>query len=399
MNNDWVFVLVILPLFYVFLNFARFILIFTHKLSHAITALIFTKGDVEIYIGHQIKVSDNSKRTLKFGRLSLFIKPSIFYLNKGGFCVIKDTNITINQDLLILLSGTVVTLFVTIISYYMAFSNNLHGSIKLLLVIFSILAIISLVYNLHPQIYPHNLNNSGSGSDGYQISAHLKNRKYLKAVDLYNEQEYAKSSVLFMALLNKHPNVTQVYRLLTFSLMMIEDYVKANEIASMYLSKYASEWDADDYSNAGLIKSRLNLYEESLFYYSESLRLNPEHIFTLNNRGYTYNLLERYSDGITDFDHAIKLDPNFAYSYCNRGLSKIKIGNVEGGLNDINHSISLDEYNSYAYLNLGIYNLDKNNCKEALSLFEKAKAMDKSTHNVDIYIIEANKRLNNYISY
>ena len=77
---------------------------------------------------------------------------------------------------------------------------------------------------------------------------------------------------------------------------------------------------------------------------------------------------------------------NFAYSFNNRGLAKIKLRQIDDGLADINHSITLDPDNSYCYLHLGIFSFDKQEYKEALAQFEKARQLDKSTYKIDEYI-------------
>ena len=67
----------------------------------------------------------------------------------------------------------------------------------------------------------------------------------------------------------------------------------------------------------------------------------------------------------------------------------IKLGNVEDGLSDLQYSMQLDTTNSYAYRNLGVYHLDKNNKKEALVLFQKAKELDPKTYSIDDFIQQA----------
>ena len=53
--------------------------------------------------------------------------------------------------------------------------------------------------------------------------------------------------------------------------------------------------NADDYTNAGLIKNQLENHEDAINLYEKALSLNPDNIHALNNLGFTLGcVLGRY---------------------------------------------------------------------------------------------------------
>jgi lipoprotein NlpI len=70
-------------------------------------------------------------------------------------------------------------------------------------------------------------------------------------------------------------------------------------------------------------------------------------------------------------------------------LAKIKLGHESEGLKDIEHSMEIEPENSYGFRNLGIYHFDKGDFKTALTHFQRAFSIDKSTHAIETYIEKA----------
>ena len=174
-----------------------------------------------------------------------------------------------------------------------------------------------------------------------------------------------------------------------FANIQVKKFDKAKKLFDVYNKTF--KLSSDDYSNGGLIYSKLHLNDRALILYNKSLKINPKNIYSLNNKGFTLTVLEKYLEAIPLFDEAIKLNTTFAYSYNNRGLSKIKTGKVAEGLIDIKKSINLDPENSYSYRNLGIYHFDIGEIEKARQLFLKAKELDVDTYNIDELIMSTEK--------
>ena len=88
--------------------------------------------------------------------------------------------------------------------------------------------------------------------------------------------------------------------------------------------------------------------------YSHAIELNPNNIYTYNNRGVTYGAKGDYDRAIADYTKAIQLNPNYADAYFNRGAAYLKIGEFEQVLDDYNRAIELKLDYTDAYFNRGV---------------------------------------------
>ena len=364
-----------------------------HELGHAIPALLMTKGKIAIYLGSY--GDPNKSLHFNIGRLEFWSKYNPFTW-RAGLCVPSSTDMSYNQRVLFILAGPFVSLIIALIACYITFTFNLHGSIKIILIIFLGSAIFDLYVNLKPSANPIALyDGTFAYNDGYRLKQLYYFKKlpatYETAAKLYNEEKYEEAGNLFHEMLNKGIKETDIYRLAITSFLQIGKF----QLASIWLDEFtmADTLDADDFSNVALTYAHINDHQKALEYNNKALLLNPAHKYALNNKGYTLNLLNKFEEAIPLFDKAIEIDNHFAYAYNNRGLSKIKIGLQKEGLEDIRHALALDENNAYAYLNLGIYHLDRAEFAQALTLFEKAKCLDHTTHGINELIKQAEKAI------
>lgn len=381
---------ILISLFLLVLIVRPFNILF-HELGHAIPAILLTKEKVAIYIGSY----GDPDKSLKFniGLLEVWFKYNPF-LWRFGVCVPSAKNISTNRQIIYTLTGPITSFLIATITCYFAFSYNLHGSLKLILIVFLGLSIFDLYVNLIPTAKPIKLYDGRFiYNDGYSLKQLFYYKRfpeeYAQAVDLYNQKQYAEAAILFDNILISGIKEENIFRLAIISYLQNKDYKKAKQLTDNFIS--LGKMTSDDYSNAGLSYSQLGLHDKAIEFYDKSLQQNPNNKYSLNNKGYTLNLLNRYEEAIPLFDKAIDIDTNFAYSYVNRGLSRIKTGKMNEGIEDIYYSFKLDKDNSYGYRNLGIYHLDQKEYGEALKLFKKAKELDDTTHMIDELIREAEK--------
>jgi tetratricopeptide (TPR) repeat protein len=272
---------------------------------------------------------------------------------------------------------------------------ELHGALKIFLLLIPGYSIFHLFIDLIPAKNPIKLHNGEETfNDGQQLVRIIKFKRFgnlfFKAAQLYDNQSFKEAGQLFERTLTKIEH-EDVFRLAISAYLHSADYEKALEIHKTFATK--AELNSNDLSIAGLLKSKLKMYQESLQDYDLALYKNPQSSLALNNRGFTYNLLEKYEKAIEDFNYAIELEPLFAYAYNNRGLAKIKTGQVEAGLEDIFYSFHLDPQNAYAYRNLGIYHLDRKEFDKALNNFNRAKELDHETVDIESLIEEAKNHI------
>ena len=363
-----------------------------HELGHAIPAIIMTKQPVSIYIGSY----GDPKKSWHFsiGLLEVWLRynPLSWRL---GFCIPSANEISINKKIIYTLSGPLASVVIAVLACYFTFSFDLHGSIKILLIIFLGSAIVDLFVNLIPKARPTQLYDGRAVyNDGYRLKQlfYYKQlpKEHVQAIELYNQGEYAKAAISFSQILVADFKDEEIYRLAINAFLQVKNYSRAKDLSDAF----PTEWkmNANDFVNAGIAYSQLGLHDEAIILYDKSIELNPNNKYTLNNKGFTLTILERFEEAIPLFDKAIKIDKTFAYSYNNRGLAKIKIGKEGEGLEDINYSLKLDATNSYTFRNLGIYHLDKGAYSKAFDLFTKAQSLDPDTYMIDVLISKATKR-------
>jgi tetratricopeptide (TPR) repeat protein len=370
----------------------RSLTVLLHELGHAIPAILLTKNKVTIYIGSYGDPSSSLK--INMGALIIYFRYNLFSW-KLGLCIPSAKSIPINNQIIYTLTGPIASLFIACITCYFAITYDLHGMLKLFLILFLGSALLDLFVNLTPSNTPIQLyDGTVAFNDGYslkRLSYYRRMRKeYERAADLYNAQQYAEAAIRSEKLLS-YIKDDFIYRLAISSYLQNKNYVKAKDLSDAFA--VTGDLNSDDLSNLGLSYSQLDFHDEAMEFYNKSLLQNPHNKNSLCNKGYTLNLLGKFEEAIPFFDKAILLDKDFAYPYNNRGLSKIKLGQTEEGLEDINCSFKLDPNNSYAYRNLGIYCIDKGEYEEALQQLTKAKKLDSTTHIIDQLIFETNTKL------
>ncbi len=367
-----------------------------HELGHGIPALLLTDKKVTLYLG---SYGDPKKSfRIQIGRLELFFNKKPFNWNIG-LCVLEQQTVSINNQIFINLTGPLASLILSIILSYLVFFTDLNDHVKAILFFFNVSTYYDFYINIVPSNEPIELHDGTTVfNDGKQILDLLKLRnipkEYYVGAEYYNNQEYNLAAIELEKVYNKGYREGTIYQLLISAYLQIKDYPNARRVNNLYDNKFKKQFNSNDYTNSGLIKSFSGLYNEALSDYNKAIELNSKNSIAFNNRGYTYNVIEDYEKAIKDFEKAILLDENFAYALNNRGFAKIKLGLKEDGLKDLQKSMTLNGTNSYCYLNFGIYYYDNGEYEKALEYYNKAKELDEKTYLLDKYMEEVKKKLN-----
>lgn len=364
-----------------------------HELGHAIAALILTKKKVTAYIGSYGDASRSLK--LRLGRLELILKYNFFIWHRG-LCVFSPTGLSIPKSLLIIAAGPLVSLVLGTAGCLLLIFVGKADFIKITGIALLLISIYDFAINMYPRKTPICLSNGNYiYNDGEQLSRLFAQRKLpaslREGIDLYNEQQYREAAEKLQLLIDNGSRDSTVLRVALSAYLQVKDYPAA--LAVLGDADPPVEFDAADYVNCGVVNSFTGEHEQALAYYNRSLELDPENIYALNNRGYTYNLMEQYPVALADFDRVLQINPDFAYALNNRGLARFKTGHEEEGIRDIERSLVLDADNAYAYLNLGIYSRDKGDFETALQHFHRAQEMDRNTHQIEQQIAQTQEKL------
>ncbi len=368
---------------------ARPLTVLLHELGHAFPAIWLTKQKVAVYIG---SLGDPGKSLqLNTNRLAIFFRYNPFAWN-SGVCIPSATSIPVWHQIIYILAGPLASLLCSGLAFYLSLSYDLHGVLKFFLVVLIGSSILDLLVNLIPSPVPIRLyNGSTTYNDGYNLKQLFRYRRvsvlYEEAAQLYQENKYADAAGLLEKSIGDGVKEESIYRLAISCFQRTKDYDKARAL-SVELATISSP-DTDDFSSRALSCTQLGLLEEALEYYDLSLQLNPDHPYSLNNKGYTLLLQNRFDEAIPLLEKAIGCCRDFAYAYNNLGFAKMKLGRQEEGVQDIRRSLEMDDTNPYAHRNLGIYYLESGQFDEALLLFEKAKQINETTPMIDELVEKA----------
>jgi tetratricopeptide (TPR) repeat protein len=103
-----------------------------------------------------------------------------------------------------------------------------------------------------------------------------------------------------------------------------------------------------------------------------ALRLNPQHYWSLVQRGICHQELGKYTLATGDFGACIGLWPEFAWGYFNRGYVLEKSGHRLEAINEYSAALERDPQFLLAYLNRGLARLELKRYEAALVDFSKA---------------------------
>ncbi|HQI71868.1 MAG TPA: tetratricopeptide repeat protein [Smithella sp.] len=94
--------------------------------------------------------------------------------------------------------------------------------------------------------------------------------------------------------------------------------------------------------------------KEALQHFNDAIRLKPDYMLALINRGTAYYKLGSYQQAIDDYNQVIRLKPDYADAYNNRGLAYGKLGQYQQAIADFNEAIRLKPNYAGAFNNRGL---------------------------------------------
>lgn len=373
--------------FLVLLIITRPLTTLLHELGHAIPVMLMTKVGASVFVGSY----GDKKQCFKIviGSLDLWFRYNPLRW-RGGLCIPKATNVSLNKQIVYILGGPVFSLLAAAIICYLAFFFDLHGALKLI----CLFAFCSTVGDFFANLVPRMFSTSDGSllySDGYLLLKLRKLKKfsleYERVSALYFNKEYVEAAIICDNLTERGLVSDDFYRMASTAHIFSKNY----ERARVFQQKLENEFklNSNDCYNFGLIYMHLKQEDNKKYYLNKSLELNPDNPYTLNAIGYELTREHRYDEALEFLEKTIRIQPDFAYAYNNRGHAKIELGQVEEGLIDIEESMRLDNTNSYVFRNLGIYHLTRNEKEEAMKYLLQSREMDKDTDLIEELILRA----------
>jgi len=133
----------------------------------------------------------------------------------------------------------------------------------------------------------------------------LENRQYKKAIQYYDEglKKLPKSK-------RQVQNFQQVWLQKAKAYNQLKDYDNALKTCKEALKFYQSP----QLRNCqGLAFDNLKQYDSAVLAYDKAIALDPEYVWSWNNRGDAYANLDKFPEAIADFEKAIELSPEQSY--------------------------------------------------------------------------------------
>jgi len=91
-------------------------------------------------------------------------------------------------------------------------------------------------------------------------------------------------------------------------------------------------------------------YPTALTDLDEAIKLWPQNVQALHERGYLYNEYGRWKDAEANLDAQIRLTPNGSQGYQERALARFNLGDLQGTFDDRNTAAILDPENPSNYM-------------------------------------------------
>jgi tetratricopeptide (TPR) repeat protein len=120
---------------------------------------------------------------------------------------------------------------------------------------------------------------------------------------------------------------------------------------------------------------RCTIWKDSLRFWNEVLRYNPDVAVAYNNRGNYYKEKGDSARALQDYNDALRVDPNYAKAYHNRGALYFELKDDDRALSDFNEALSRQPSSS-AYSSRGFLLTIKGNYERAFDDFGRSLMLD-----------------------
>ena len=91
--------------------------------------------------------------------------------------------------------------------------------------------------------------------------------------------------------------------------------------AILMISSLPAAPKAVEYFNSGTAAYQNGSYNEAIYYFNQSIKLDPNDALAYSWRGSAYSNLGEMNEALADFNQSIKLDPSNAMTYEWRGVT------------------------------------------------------------------------------
>ena len=357
-----------------------------HEMGHAIPALLFTKKQVEVYIGSYGNIDNTSY--FKFGRLEMYFKWNLLQWRIGMCRHLEKINGTL-KHFIVILGGPIASLFISIPLILNLKSLQTNELLFFLSLVFIASAIIDLVVNLIPTSTAMSMHDGGAAySDGYLLltlfTRRLQKKEFFEFEKNFEDKKYELVIQQGKDYLYKNKKDRFVYD------FMIQSFIKLNrnvEALEYYTHlKQIDKLDNEDYFQIGLLYNKTGKYDKALKFLNHSFHFNFSDPEVTNEMGYAHLELGNTNESLKLFSETISKSPGFAPAHINRARLLISLDEYEAADIDLHNASILNDKNPNLYFYKGLVKERRGHFKDAVEFYKRAKELGCDRHGLDYKI-------------
>jgi len=120
--------------------------------------------------------------------------------------------------------------------------------------------------------------------------------------------------------------------------------------------------DVSDLFKRGQLHAQKADFSRAIDDFTEVIRVNPEHVFALNNRCWARAILgEDLQGALKDCNEALRLNPSYVDAWDSRGMVNLKIGSVREAIADYDSALRINPKHASALYARGVAKLRSGN--------------------------------------
>jgi tetratricopeptide (TPR) repeat protein len=336
-----------------------------------------------MFIGSYGETSRSIK--LKIGRLGIWIRYSSLIWG-GGLCSPDQKNISYDKIFVYTIAGPLASLFIATFAAIFIFEPELHGFIRLFLVVLMGSSCFDFIVNLIPIPTPIKLDNGQlTYNDGQTIKNYLQFKKLPKLIQKgiyeFESKNYNQALTYFNLQLKTNKHKSAALRHILYTNTIIKEYTNSIELLNDFLLE--PKLDENDYILVGFIYFKCKEIENAIKFTNQALEINSKSFLALNNKASFLTTQNAYDEALELINLSIKIEPKFANAYLTKGSVLLKLGRTEEALELTLLGQEIDPNIPYIHINLAEYHILKGEKSKALEMLKKAKEMDQDIDDYD----------------
>jgi tetratricopeptide (TPR) repeat protein len=367
---------------------ARSITTLLHELGHAIPALIYTQGEVTVYVGSYGDISNSLRVNL--GRLKLYLKFNILDW-KLGLCTHQGPAYYIHL-FVIILGGPLISLVISIVLLYCLFQEGISDEIKVGMGLFLLSSVWDFMVNIVPLNVPLKLHDGGTThNDGYQLKRLLSLgedvAKYDEAIHLFHEQTSEQSIPILEELLAKKPANRIIAHSLIEILIAEQQYADAISVFQTYHTNHKIK--SHEYELLGDIYRGLKDWKPSLEAYNHYLYTHFEDFHVINKKIGVLLELGATEQAKEETKISLRLSPeNNFEALLYSGIIAIRQKDYSHAKRYLDKALAYNDQSAEVQLQLAFYFEAQGQYVQAKTHYMNAKTLGTTYHGIDFKISE-----------